>query len=84
MSSEVERTPGAPAVALPVGVPPAPRGRALLPPRGFGSKLAAYVVVLLISIISLPPVRLRWNQSRFALTRVSIKCSPSQIPTPHT
>jgi len=78
MSSEVERTPGAPAVALPVGVPPAPRGRALLPPRGFGSKLAAYVVVLLISIISLFP--LYWMLENSVRTAVDAGANVTLVP----
>ncbi|HAP89453.1 MAG TPA: hypothetical protein DCR15_06690, partial [Arthrobacter bacterium] len=56
MSTELEYTGRVPAAALSDGVPKPPRGRRVLPARGFGSKLAAYVVVVLISIVSLFPL----------------------------
>jgi len=55
MATDIEYTP-VPVPALPEGVPVAPRRRGVLPTRGFGSKLAAYVAVVLISIISLFPL----------------------------
>jgi len=56
MSTEIEQTRLVPAAAVPVGVPIPPTRRPALPTRGFGSKLTAYVVVVLISIVSLFPL----------------------------
>src|ERR1043166_4528432 len=56
MSTELGGTAGVPPAALPVGVPTAPRRRPVLPTHGFGSKLAAYLVVLFISLVSLFPL----------------------------
>ena len=56
MTTGLEDTQRVPAAALPAAVPKKPPRRRRLPARGFGSKLTAYVVVVLISIASLFPL----------------------------
>ncbi len=78
MSTELEQTPLVPAAAVPVGVPIPPRRRAVGPRRGFGSKLSAYVVVLLISIVSLFP--LYWMLENSLRTAVDAGANVTLVP----
>src|SRR3954452_25278248 len=78
LMSELEQTPLVPAAALPVGVPRPPRRHPALPTRGFGSKLAAYLVVVLISIISLFP--LYWMLENSLRTAVDAGANVTLVP----
>jgi len=78
MGSELEYTPPVAAAALPAGVPAPPRRRGVLPARGFGSKLAAYIVVVLISIVSLFP--LYWMLENSLRTAVDAGATVTLVP----
>ena len=78
MSTGLEQTPPVAATALPDGVLKPTRGRPVLPARGFGSKLAAYVVVVLISIVSLFP--LYWMVENSLRTAVDAGANVTLVP----
>jgi multiple sugar transport system permease protein len=78
MATELGPPPGAPAVALPVGALKQPRRRPTLPARGLGSRLAAYLAVLLISIASLFP--LYWMVENSLRTAVDAGANVTLIP----
>ena len=78
MSTGLEQTPPVAATALPDGVLKPTRRRPVLPARGFGSKLAAYVVVVLISIVSLFP--LYWMVENSLRTAVDAGANVTLVP----
>ena len=78
MGTELEYTARVPVTAVPDVVPTPPRGRGVLPARGFGSKLAAYVVVVLISIFSLFP--LYWMLENSLRTAVDAGATVTLVP----
>ena len=78
MATELEYTARVPVAALPEGVATAPPPRGALPARGFGSKLAAYVVVALISIVSLFP--LYWMLENSLRTAVDAGATVTLVP----
>jgi len=78
MSMGLEDPRRVPAAALPATMPKLPRRRRVLPARGFGSKLAAYVVVVLISIASVFP--LYWMVENSLRTAVGAGTNVTLVP----
>jgi ABC-type glycerol-3-phosphate transport system permease component len=76
MTTGLEDTQRVPAAALPAAIPKKPPRR--LPARGFGSKLAAYVAVVLISIASLFP--LYWMVENSLRTAVDAGSTVTLVP----
>jgi multiple sugar transport system permease protein len=78
MDAELGSSQPVPAVALPGGVSAPPRRRRMLPARGLGSRVAAYVVVVLVSIASLFP--LYWMLENSLRTAVDAGATVTLIP----